>query len=38
MARSNVYLISIFLIMASLSPSSHGLKFFGYVLNRTSND
>ncbi|KAL0700019.1 hypothetical protein Bca4012_056141 [Brassica carinata] len=34
MAKSNVYLISIFLILASLSPSSHGLKILGYEIGR----
>lgn len=34
MAKSNVYLISIFLIMASLPPSSHGLKILGYEIGR----
>ncbi|CAA7026552.1 unnamed protein product [Microthlaspi erraticum] len=34
MAKSNVYLISILVIMASLSPLSHGLIIPGYNITR----
>ncbi|CAA7036420.1 unnamed protein product [Microthlaspi erraticum] len=34
MARSNVYLIYILLIMASLSPPSHGFSFAGLKIGR----
>ncbi|KAF2575539.1 hypothetical protein F2Q70_00000951 [Brassica cretica] len=38
MVKSNVYLISIILIIASLSTPSHGLEILGYSISRVIID